>query len=236
MDVYSATPQVRHIIENVFASPCQVLFNVKDALGILILIYSSMRSVINSIPDFRILTENEQCSLFQRNLTGITNLYSVLVFSDTGIINNSDYIKSFTLVYGIEMMLQLTYINKLLNIDFTTIKLMLIILAFSSNYSTVDVHEMTFNDSLLHGTHRLLGSQNVYVEVLWKYMVYQYGYYDSALRFAQLIEFLLNLIKSSTYAYINNTTYHNLVNDVIQKSKQWLITNQNEQVPLWGKI
>jgi hypothetical protein len=195
-----------------------------------------MASFINSTPDFQILTVTDQCSLFQRNLNGIVNLYSVVVFRDAGVINNFHCVKSFASIYGLELMVEALRINKQLDVDLKIIELMLLILAFSSNCSIVNFQQEIHNDSLLSGTHRLLGSQNVYVEVLWKYTTFHYGYYNSALRFARLIKLSLDLIKYSANAYINNTIYHNLVNDFNRKMKQFLIDNQNEQVQLWGTI
>jgi len=193
-----------------------------------------MRSFINSTPDFQVLTISEQCSLCQRNLNGLINLYSAVVFRDADVINNSHCIKSFASIYGLEMTVQAIRICKKLDLDFTIIKLMLLILAFSSNCSIVDIQQETYNDSLLTGTYRLLGSQNMYVIVLWKYMICQYGYYKAALRFTQLIKHSLDLIKYSAHAYMNNTIYRNLINEFNQKTKQSLITNQKEEVHLWG--
>ncbi len=195
-----------------------------------------MRSFITSTPDFQILTTDEQCSLFQRNLNGIVNLYSLVVFRDTNVINNSDCIKSFALICGLEMAVEAIRISKQLDLDLTVIKLMLLILAFSSNCSIVDIKQDPYKDSLLTGTHRLLGSQTTYVIVLWKYMVCQYGYYSAALRFAELIRLSLHLIKYSAMAYTTNIIYHDLIDDLSQKTKELLIINQKEQVHLWGTI
>lgn len=60
-----------------------------------------------------------------------------------------------------------------LEYDSIIIKLMLIILAFSSNCYMVHQHENINNDCLLLGTYRILGSQNMYVEILWKYMIHR---------------------------------------------------------------
>jgi hypothetical protein len=193
-----------------------------------------MRSFINCTPDFQILTITEQCSLFERNLNGIVNLYSAVVFHDTDVLKSSDCIRSFASIYGLEMMIQAMRINRELDHDLILIKLMLIILAFSSNCSIVNIPQVIHNDSLLSGAYRLLGSQNVYVEILWKYTTYRYGYYNSALRFARLIKLFLDLIKYSANAYMNNGIYHRLVNSINQQIKQLLFLNQNEQVTLWG--
>jgi len=92
-----------------------------------------------------------------------------------------------------------------------------------------------FNDSLLYSTHRLLGSQNVYIELLWKYMIYRHGYYNSVLRFSRLIQLFLSLIKDSAMFYMNNVAYRKLVDNILEKIKHLLITEQNEQIALWGK-
>ncbi|CAF1307508.1 unnamed protein product [Adineta steineri] len=235
IDIYSALPQVHYVIQNLYSSSSIIHFKEINTLQIIILSYISMRSFINATPDFRILTVNEQCSLIERNLNGIAVLYSTFIFRDARIISNYHYMNDLTSIYGLEIVQQTIHITKQLDNDPTIIKLMLIVLAFSSNCSIVDFNQDVHNDSLLYGTHRLLGSQNVYAELLWKYMICQYGYYTSALRFARFIQLVLDLIKYSANIYINNHTHHNLVDDFIQKTKELLIMNQNEQVPLWGK-
>ncbi len=158
----------------------------------------------------------------------------MVVCRDAGVINNAQCVKSFVTINGLEMMVEVIRINKQLDLDSTMIKLMLLIVAFSSNCSTVDLQPQACNDSLLFGTHRLLGSQNVYVEVLWKYITYKYGFYHAALRFDRLIKILLDLIHYSSNAYTNTPTYRHLVNDLMQNTKQLLIANQNTLVQLWG--
>jgi len=235
-EIYSALPQVQRIVEGLSTSSLTTHVKVTNALNTIILGYISMNSFVNSIPDFRILTVKEQCSFVERNLNGVAGLYIALIFREAGAISNCDCMKSFILIYGLEVMRQVVHISKQLDTDSTIVKLMLMALAFSSNCSLVDVQQNIHNDSLLYGTHRILGSQNVYVELLWKYMVYHYGYNVSVLRFARLIKLSLDLIKYSANTYMTNSIHHHLVDDFIQRSKQLLIINQNEQVPLWGKI
>lgn len=197
--------------------------------------FTSMQSFIESSPDFRILTVKEQYSLFERNLHGVIALYSALFFRTTGIIDNSKCVEAFATVYGLKMAVQAQRIDKKVDIDLTIIKLMLLILAFSSNCFITYRKEKIHKDGLLNGTYRLFGSQNVYVELLWKYMIYRYGYHDSVLRFFRLIEIFLDLVKYSGLIYIYNEPHRLLVEEVIEKAEQLLIVNQNEQKLLWGK-
>jgi len=194
-----------------------------------------MQSFINSSPDFQMLTSSEQFSLFERNLSPITVFCFVLIFSDVCINHEPKCIDLFTTIYGSEILVQAKNINKQLVYDLTIAKLMLIVLAFSSNCFIVDVYENMFNDSFLQGTHRLLESQNTYMELLCKYMTYHHDYYDSVRRFSRLMEIFLNLIKYSTIAYRTNTTYYQLVDNIFKKLKQSIINDQNKQIQPWGR-
>jgi hypothetical protein len=91
------------------------------------------------------------------------------------------------------------------------------------------------NDSLRFGTFRLYGSQNVYVELLWKYMIYRYGYYQTVLRFARIVKYILDKIRQSTSIYMTNKIIRDFMDDIIKKIKEKLTTSQNDMVPLWGK-
>ena len=73
---------------------------------------------------------------------------------------------------------------------------MLIILTFSSNLSVLTFPNKLPSDTFLLGTFRLLGSQNVYVELLWQYMLYRYGYNQTVIRFAYLTATGIKSIRS----------------------------------------
>ncbi|CAF5128158.1 unnamed protein product [Rotaria sp. Silwood1] len=235
-DTFSTIPQIRRTIENLSVPlSFNMSYNVSDVLEIIILMYTSMKSFISSSPDFRILTINEQCSLFERNLHGIVALYSAHYFRTTGIIDTPKCLQAFSIVYGSEMMRQAKHINQQLDPDSTVIKLMLIVLAFSSNCFVVVNKEKPLLDSLLNGTFRLFGSQNVYIELLWKYLIYRYGYYESVIRFSRLIGLILNLVKYSVVLYTNNEFYYQLVNEILAQIKQSFTMDQDVQKPLWGK-
>lgn len=235
-DTFTHIPQIRDTVKQLSMLPNTVDFGMNFVLHILKSLFTTMQSFISSIPDFQILTLNEQNSLFERNLHGIAALYASLLFRDTGIIENIKCLESFTKFYGFDMIIQVKRSNNQLDLDPTIVKIMLIIFAFSSCFLTININKNMYNDSLLFGTHRLVGSQNVFVELLWNYMIYRYGFYDSIRRFTRLITFLLDLIKYSAMNYTNNLNHHNLVDDAIINTKEILMINQNKQAPLWGKI
>ncbi len=78
----------------------------------IILMYTSIEWFISSSLNFRVLTVNEQYSLFELNLHGVIAFCSALFFRTTTIIDNPKCMETFVIVYGSEMMLQLKPINK----------------------------------------------------------------------------------------------------------------------------
>lgn len=228
-------PQACYTINNLSTSSIETYVNVLNPLEIVSQIFASIQLFINALPDFRILTINEQTSLFERNLHGIIGLYLILFTRDTKILHHVHCMEAFTSIYGSETMLLVKNANDQLDPDSTLVKLMLIVVAFSSHCFILNNHQNIEHDHLLYGTFRLLGSQNVYLELLWKYMIYQYGYSESILRFSRLVQTFLCVLKTSAIVYRTNEAHQNMVNNMIAKIKQSLIINENEHIPLWGK-
>jgi hypothetical protein len=234
-DTYSTSSQLSHTINNLSTLPVEIDLVPINPIEIVTQMYTSMQSFIRSSPDFRILTFNEQTSLFDRNLHGVTGFYATLFFRYTNLLQNDRYMDAFINIYGPDIMLLAKKVNERLDPDATLIKLVLIIFAFSSDCLIINKHDNIERDSLLYGTFRLLGSQNVYVELLWKYMIYRYGYNDSILRFSRLIQMFLLQLTNMAIVHENNEVHQKMVADVIEKTKQSLIIDDIEESPLWGR-
>ncbi|CAF2509857.1 unnamed protein product [Rotaria sp. Silwood2] len=235
-DKYSIDSQVRLAIDSLSTYPVAMHCNMINPLGIVRQLYKSILSFISSSPDFRILTLNEQISLVERNLHGIIGLSETFLFRNTGILHNPSCMEAFTIVYESDMMLIAKNLNERLDSDSTVVKLILFILGFSSNCLILNVNEKIEDDRLSYGTFRLLGSQNVYVELLWKYMIYRYGYYDSVLRFSRLIQMFLCVLENLSIVHNSNEAHRKMANNAIAEIKLSLTMNVNEQTLLWGKI
>jgi hypothetical protein len=210
-------------------------FEVNDALETIGTIYSSIQSFVSSTPDFQVLTVNEQQLLFDRNLHGIGSFYSNLIYRETGLLDNSKCYKSYVDAYGSEIIRDSHQLVHRSHIDATNFKLILIILAFSSNCFTVDVPENIQNDRLIFATFRLFGSQNIYVELLWRYMLYRYGFHGAVQQYDRLIKHILDMIELAGSVYKSNQVHHDFVDDVVEKTKEQLVISQNEPIVLWGR-
>jgi len=235
-DTYSLIAKLDRILKKLSSSSCQISFDTADVLETIGSFYTSMQLFVGSTPDFQVLSLNEQRSLFKRNLHGISSFCSHISFRDTNFFENSNCYDGFRRFYSSEVMKLVKNLLNQLDLDSMLLKLMILVISFSSNCFIVNIHENIHDDSLLFGTFRLFGSQNVYVELLWKYMLHQYSYNETVLRFAGLVKQVLNMIRQSSNIYTNNDIHHDFIDKAVETTNETLIIRQNEPVPLWGMI
>jgi len=234
-DRFSPISTYNCILKNLSLSSCETRFDAADVLKTASSAFTSLQSFISSTPDFQVLSLNEQQALLKRNLHGMGPFAATIAFRDTNFLRNSKCYSGFTAFYGSETAMRVEHIINQLDPESTLLKFILLVIFFSSNCFVVDIHENMYNDSFLLGTFRLFGSQNVYVELLWKYMLYRYDYHETVLRFTGLVKCVLDKIKQTSSLYMNNKIHNNLIYGVVEQSKESFIINQNEPVSLWGK-
>lgn len=197
--------------------------------------YESTREFIRSTPDFQVLCINEQQNLLQRNLNTLSSFSATLFLRDTRLLDYEPYFRKLSAIYGIEVVEQVKYSIKYLDSDETISKLMILTMSFSSTCCLFANNQNLSEDNFTKGTYQLFASQNVYVELLWKYMIYRYGHFESIIRYSNFIKYMLDKIKQLTSVNENNKAHDKFVNETITKYKKSLVSDQNQIVPLWGK-
>ncbi|CAF4683655.1 unnamed protein product, partial [Rotaria sp. Silwood1] len=234
-DTFSPVSEVQFIIEFLIKNSVDCQFILQQSQNIVNIIFQSIQSCISSTADFRIMTTDEQCSLVQRNMHGIWAFYSMVICHQSHMFDDWERKNIMTPLYGFDNVEYVKSITIRLDSDATLVKLLLMVLSFSSNCFAVHEDHNIKRDSLLMGTYRLFGSQNVYAEMMWKYMVYRYGYFESAKRFCELIKIMLDEIKLASTINDNNKIHHALVDKISEETERSLIIDHNKNIPLWGK-
>ena len=235
--MFRVVPHSEQIFHTLSSASSLTSYSVNNIFGsILHSCFQSMHLFISSSPDFRVLTLAEQSSLYQRNLHTLVSFYSIFALRDVFVSNHVNYLEVCTAIHGEEMALLMRSFHTQSHFDLTFVALMFMILSFSSNCCLVDVHRGIHRDSLLFGTHRLLGSQNAYVELMWNYLNNRCGYRNSIHQFIRVMGLFLNVIERSTTTYQRNQSYHQMINDIMEQIEPLLAMNQNEAIPLWGRL
>jgi hypothetical protein len=234
-DTFSPVADIRHTIALLNISASNFQYDVSQSLGIMSIFYNSLQSFICSIPDFKVLTPTEQCSLFQRNMPGLLCLGGMYLMRESGIFDKPEHEMILLPLYGPDIMKQAKRICQQLHDDLVLLKLTLVALAFSSNCHMLHNRGNIDKDSLLLGTFRLLGSQNVYVELIWKYLIHTYNHQLAVQKFSTLIRQLLDTLNFSIYLHENNPIHQAFIDNIIEQMEKSSIATENAIVPLWGK-
>jgi hypothetical protein len=187
--------RVRTLLEQKCSLPVKLRSKSADTLSLINEPMKSILPLMDYSPHFR------QLSLAARQRVQLHNVFFTGAFDgyfvarESNVFNNATYMTACSALYGTDYMNKCARDNQRLESNGNLIKLMLFVLIFSSNCSVVrfdhvhhDEHRRTHASTL-----ELMQAQDIYVTMLWKYMVYLYGYNQAAVRFSSMIKSLLDM-------------------------------------------
>lgn len=231
-DAFSVIPQIRDTLRT---SDQQNLRNTLDPMKMTEQMFSSTQLFIRSIPDFHILTTNEQDSLLQRNLKILAAINSTYINRESTLSSNEQHHRTLIFMLGDDVARRKERLENQLDRDSILVKLMLIVVTFSSNLFALDPSETFQHDSFCLGTFRLFGSQNIYVQLLWKYLMHRYSFSEAVIRFSQLIKQILDTILLMSEIGDNSQQNKDFVNSAFQNNRENFLHQQYfDNVPIWG--
>jgi hypothetical protein len=189
--------------------------------------------------------------LIERNLSYVGGFNGIIVFRDAGVTFSTAFKNGFPSIYGSTIVDDSITIAHRTDNDVTLIKLLIPILVFSTSFNVITPTEFnsyrknslwvkfreifSFDlgelydvsmDSSFFNTKRLFDIQNVYIEIMFKYMIYRFGYNEAALRFAALIKSLLD--QSMCVFRAREVQAHDQLMQTIIKQTETELTFQNE--------
>ncbi|CAF3595771.1 unnamed protein product [Rotaria sp. Silwood1] len=220
-DIFSPVKSIYNEIACQSKLPLKIRIKFAQKLipNLLISFYTSLQSYIRCINEFQMFTIAEQKCIYQRNFHSTSSLMGQLILRESGIIENETYLSAFASLYNIETLIQAASIMTRLDYDSTLVKIFLVIISFSSNCFMIDISTNIYGDYILRKTKQLFFYQNQYVELLWKYMIFRYGYKEATFRFAGLIKQIIDLIPLVVDTYAQNTAHHQtIITEVSEKN------------------
>jgi len=146
-------------------------------------IYTALIEYFKIIPEFSNLSYSLKKSLIKNNLNQIFRLNNALVIKATGIVDDHNSVL-FLRLFPSELLFDLT--KCIVSVfqfiyDPILLKLILIILIFSTYLSIR--YENNLNDNKDdYSTYNLFHIQNIYVELLWRYILFRCSNYRQAVK------------------------------------------------------
>jgi len=194
---------VRSMLEEKSSLPVKLRSKALDTLNLISEPLRSLHLLLQMTPHYRHLSSNAQNLLQANNIFFTSAVSGYLVAREVRAFQNATYMTACSALYGEDYMLKCAQDSLRLEPNGNLVKLILFVLIFSSNCSVVvynrdqfhqyvTLYKSKFFKSRL-STSELLNLQDVYVTMLWKYLVYLYGYNQAAIRFASMVKSILDM-------------------------------------------
>jgi hypothetical protein len=144
--------------------------------------------------------------------------------SEAKVFENELYSAACNEIYGADYVKEIQRLLTRTESNGTLIKMMLAILAFSSNCSIV-LPDHTFNLTNTSKTNSILiiRIQDIFIVILWKYLVYQYGFIEAVRRLDNLVKYHLALLNRINE--VNSKQHVEMVDIIIEKTAHGLTLN-----------
>ncbi|CAF2676467.1 unnamed protein product [Rotaria sp. Silwood2] len=170
---------------------------------------------IQSNHHFASLSYHDRSIVLCGAVDNVSCLGGAFLLRQSELITNSAFCHGIEITYGtIPYNLSLNLISSL-DQDVDLVKLSLSIFAFCTNSCTLFNEK---NSSLMYLTDikSFLSIQNMYAEVVWKYLLYKYSFEQSVIRFSQLVKNMITAVTLRTHLQtVRNHT--DIVERIIQR-------------------
>ena len=199
--------------------PAKLRSKPTSTLELIGLYFEAMQPFIERAPHFHSATSDIRKTIVRNNMHGIGAFNSLLAAAEANVYDNENHVLICNDIYGIEYVAESYRVMKRIEPNRTLVKLLLVVLAFSSNCSIVSYDRSgdfasTPTVYMLH----MIQNQNLFVTMLWKYLLYQYGHAGAVRRFDCMIK---NYLDTLNRMNANVSTIHwQMIDDIVEKTAQ----------------
>ncbi|CAF3958844.1 unnamed protein product [Adineta steineri] len=232
-DAKSPVANVRNIlsIQSSFPPKIRLKIAATNMMDIIGSQFVAVYSFVEVIPEFAAMPPSGQATLMERNILNTGGYSGVVIFREAEVCSSEVFQNGFLSKYGSQLTNEVTKVIGRTPMDLTLLKLLIPIVMFSTCsdvvipvIKNVDRDNITREETgFLPNTKHLLKIQNIYVEIMFKYMIYRYGYDEATMRFAGIIKHFLDQSMCSKHA--NEVQAHaEMVETIVIESERLLIS------------
>ncbi|CAF0733242.1 unnamed protein product [Adineta steineri] len=216
--------RIQHALQEQSSLPLKLRSKQSSTLDLVGLFYTAIQPFIERSPYFHDLPIVVRQVLIHNNLNGTGAFNSLFGALQANVFDNEAHILNCNEIYGAEYVKESERVMRRLESDTTLIKMLLIILVFSSNCSIIS-SEQIFSLSYTSTTSAMILThvQDIFVVILWKYLVYKYGFIEAVRRLNRLVKNYLDLLNR---VHENHSKQHaEMVNIIVEKTADSLALN-----------
>lgn len=175
--------------------PAKLRTKKSSAFELISTMYTSIQPFIERSPYFRNVPADLRRIILQNNFAGVAGVNGCMIGAEADVFANEHYVNACNEIYGVEYVRDVRLSLARYETNQNLLKLILIILTFSSNASVTTYDPSVVLTIPSHAqTLYLLRTQDMFITMLWKYIVYLYGYIDGIKKMNGLVKNLLETL------------------------------------------
>ncbi|CAF1020650.1 unnamed protein product [Rotaria sp. Silwood1] len=218
-DEVNIIPQMKYHLEQQSSLPPKLRLNPSKSILIFKIFLSTFLPFIEHSSYFHDLSIHIRQILIQNNSEIAGTLNSIFVIREIKALDNMAFITSCTSIYGDEVIKHSVQLAARLETNGILVKIMILILAFSTNCSIINSY---YSGSTMNLSSALsvLNIQSMLVTMFWKYLIYHYGFSGAVRCFNHLIKSVLDILYSANE--MRNAQHEKMIDTLVEETKRSL--------------
>jgi hypothetical protein len=182
---------------------------------------TEVQSVFEKIRDFLSLSLHDRRTLLRNTVDYTTGIGGAFILQQTQLFDRPAFFKSAELIFRPASVALTKHLIDQLDPDTMFIKIIFSIIAFSISNYTIYTH--TTSDNLIDAK-AILRIQDMYTELVWRYLLYKHNHREAVLCFSNLIRCLFLLNDSVVEAH-EEQQFTDIIDSVVESTEQKLTLN-----------
>ncbi|CAF1449239.1 unnamed protein product [Adineta ricciae] len=184
---------IEYLLEHQFSLPIKLRFKSTIIFNIIRIFLQNNQLILKRLSHYQLLSVISYRMLFKRNCLSIAMFHGFVVAHQLKIEEHDILQAALVQICGS------TWINKVKSIyrqfesNVIFIKLMIFVLNFSTNLSVVTFDEKEDLKQMIY-TRQFIPIQDIYVTILWKYMIYRCGFYEAIKQYDKLVKNIIDIL------------------------------------------
>lgn len=218
-DQYVENSFGEHFVAEQNALPLKLRFKTSSVKEFFIDLKIKLQLHFERNKHFLSLSSEDRQGLLRSTVEHTTGLGGMFILRRHQLFNHLLFYKTAETIFRPNATLSTKHVISQLDPDETFIKLIIVILSFSTIDYTV---YKKFESTRSINTKKILPIQDIYTEITWRYLVYQYGHEDAVRRFANIIRCLF-LVNHAIVEARKSQEFTDIIETVIKQTEQILI-------------
>lgn len=206
---------------------CQIFKRTNEEIlqNLTISIYETVGNNLRLNNDITNLLFDDRSILLRTAADNLSCLSSNFILCQSNLFDDKTFVNYIENTFGEKAMKENRWSAKFIQPDIVLCKLSLSLFIFSTNsrifHQDIQKEYTNIKD--------ILNIQNQYTELIWKYLIYKYGYYQSIHKFMRIIQWFLSI--SVFMSYMHDFTLHmQNIQSLVEQTELVLIVDDVDRI------